>query len=86
LVCPASIGSAANGHIDPRWYRKLLAAPRILARMDNDAAGDRAAAAIEALSGAVRRVQVPTGKDINDFYLDAGEDALWDWLAASLKP
>jgi DNA primase len=86
FVCPASIGSAANGHIDPRWYRKLLAAPRILARMDADPAGERAAAAIEALSGAVRRVQVPMGKDINDYYLAAGEDALWDWLTASLEP
>ena len=42
----ASIGSASNQHINPRWYGKLLAAPRLLVCMDADTAGEKAAAEI----------------------------------------
>ena len=85
LICSISIGSSANKCINARWYRKLIAAPRILARMDSDAAGEGAASAIEGLSGAVRRIQVPAGKDVNDFYLLAGATAVQDWIRTNLE-
>jgi len=85
LLCAASIGSSANRRINARWYIKFIAAPRVLARMDDDSAGEGAAAEIEALSGAVKRVQVPVGKDVNDFYLLAGQTAVQDWIKANLE-
>jgi DNA primase len=85
LICPVSIGSSANKRINARWFRKFIAAPRILARMDDDTAGEGAASEIEALSCAVRRVQVPVGKDVNDFYLLAGRTAVQDWIEANLE-
>jgi len=47
---------------------------RILACIDSDEAGMGAAAQLMAILGAVRSVQVPMGKDMNEFYLRAGED------------
>ncbi|MAS35515.1 MAG: hypothetical protein CL610_16000 [Anaerolineaceae bacterium] len=85
LICPVSIGSSANKRINARWFKKFIAAPRILARMDNDTAGEGAASEIEALSSAVRRVQVPVGKDVNDFYLLAGAIAVQAWIEANLE-
>lgn len=54
LICPISIGSSANKCINARWFKKFIAAPRILARMDGDAAGEGAASELEALSGGCR--------------------------------
>lgn len=85
LICPVSIGSSANKRINVRWFKKFIAAPRILARMDDDTAGEGAASEIEALSSAIRRVQVPVGKDVNDFYLLAGPTAMRNWIAANLE-
>lgn len=84
-LCATSIGSSANRRINRRWYTKFIAAPRILARMDDDDAGEGAAAEIEALSGAVRRVQVPQGKDVNEFYLMAGHAAVHAWLKSLVE-
>ena len=80
LIAATAFGSAANKHINPRWFKKLIAAPRILACMDADAAGDAAVSEISVLSHAVWRVQVPFGKDVTDFYLQAGQAALRDWI------
>ena len=80
-VSVASIGSASNRHINLRWYGKLLAAPRLLICMDADAAGEEAAAEIMTISHAVKRVQVPVGKDMNEFYLRAGPQVVGEWLA-----
>ena len=80
----ASIGSASNQHINLRWYGKLLAAPRLLICMDADAAGEKAASEIMTLSAAVKRVQVPEGKDMNEFYRFASELAVRDWLKTQL--
>lgn len=71
LVSVASTGSAANKHINPRWFPKLISAPSILLRMDTDHAGRGAVDQIGDLSQAVKCVQVPEGKDLNDFYLTA---------------
>jgi DNA primase len=81
LVSAASIGSSANRRINPRWYAKFISVPYIMARMDADQAGMGAAVEIEAILGAVGRIQVPLGKDVNEYYLRAGHDAVRAWLA-----
>lgn len=48
--------------------------------MDADAAGEGAAAQLAALSKAVKCVQVPNGKDLSEFYQQAGEDTVKEWL------
>ena len=80
----ASIGSASNCHINLRWYGKLLTAPRLLVCMDADEAGENAAAEIATLSSAVERVQVPMGKDMNEFYRLTSEEAVHNWLKTEL--
>jgi len=57
-----------------------LGVPRVIACMDADAAGAGAAAQLAALSGAVKCVQVPSGKDLNDFYQQVGENVVKEWL------
>lgn len=79
-VSVASIGSASNQLINLRWYGKLLAAPQLLVCMDSDKAGERAALEIATLSRAVTRVQVPMGKDMNEFYLRVGQCLSGEWL------
>lgn len=76
----ASIGSASNRHINLRWYAKLLAAPRLLVCMDTDEAGEKAASGLASLSRAVRVIQIPIGKDMNEFYRLAGDQTVRDWL------
>ena len=80
LVSAVAIGSAANKRIDPRWFAKFVTAPSILILMDDDDAGQSAAEQITGLSRATRCVQVPRGKDINDFYLAAGRQAVRNWI------
>ena len=52
--------------------------------MDADQAGAGAAAQLMAISGSVRSVQVPMGKDMNEFYLRDGEDAVREWVKTML--
>jgi DNA primase len=80
LIHAAAIGSASNKRVNPRWYPKFIAAPRILICMDADQAGEGAAAQLSQLSRAARCVQVPQGKDINEFYQHAGHQAVHDWI------
>ncbi len=86
MVSVASIGSASNQHINFRWYGKLLAAPRLLVCMDADAAGQQAAAKIIDMSHAGRNVQIPFGKDMNEFYLRAGQQLVREWLMQASEP
>lgn len=79
-VSVASIGSASNHRMNSRWYGKLLAAPYLLVCMDADEAGKAAASEIATLSRAVKSVQVPTGKDFNEFYLRVGQRTAGEWL------
>lgn len=80
VVCVTSIGSAANMQINSKWFTKLISVPSILLRMDEDQAGQGAVAQISTLSRAVKDVQVPQGKDINDFYLIAGNKNIRQWI------
>lgn len=79
-ISVASIGSAANKHINTRWFPKFISAPSILLRMDEDKAGQGASAQISRLSQAMKRVQVPHGKDLNEFYLFAGQNSVVNWI------
>ena len=76
----AAIGSASHARIDRRWYGALLGVSRVIACMDADAAGAGAAAQLAALSGAVKCVQVPRCKDLNEFYQQAGDNTVKEWL------
>ncbi|MBZ0277637.1 MAG: toprim domain-containing protein [Anaerolineae bacterium] len=80
LISAAAIGSAANRRITPRWYPKFLTAPSILIRMDADQAGQGAASQIASLSQAARCIQVPQGKDVNEFYLMGGYGVVREWI------
>lgn len=82
LVSVASIGSATNKHINPRWFSKFVSAPSILLRMDEDEAGHKALSQISELSLASKYVQVPLGKDVNEFYLYSGHKVLCVWLSS----
>ena len=78
-----SIGYRYNfslARINRRWYGALLGVPRVIACMDADAAGAGAAAQLAMLSGAVKSVQVPSGKDLNEFYQQTGENTVKEWL------
>ena len=79
-VSVASIGSVSNQRINLRWHGKLLVAPRILVCMDADEAGGKAAIEIATISRAVKIIQVPLGKDLNEFYLRAGQQLAGEWL------
>jgi DNA primase len=48
--------------------------------MDTDEAGKKAAIEIATLSCAVKIIRVPIGKDMNEFYLLAGQQIASDWL------
>jgi hypothetical protein len=48
--------------------------------MDADAAGEAATSELATLSKAVKRVRVPLGKNMNEFYRLAGEQTVRDWF------
>ena len=85
LVSTASIGSAANKRINPRWFSKLISAPRILLRMDEDLAGQEAVTWISQLSLAVKHVQVPETNDVNDYYLSGGHNNSRSWIISLIS-
>lgn len=77
--------SASNKHIHSRWLDKLVCAPVILARLDDDGAGTRATEVLKALSSRVRSIQVPAPhKDVNEFYLAEGVEAVRAWIEGEL--
>lgn len=81
MVQSIALCSASNKHIHSRWLDRLVTAPVILARLDDDAAGTRAAEVLSALSGRMRSVQVPDPhKDVTDFYLASGVVSVRNWI------
>lgn len=81
LVSPLSIGSASNAPYNRRWWLKSLSTGRIYIRTDDDEAGVRAAEAIMQVLSGCRSVQLPKWKDVNEFYLMEGREALREWIA-----
>ena len=80
LISATSIGSAANKRINPKWFPKLISAPSILLRMDEDGAGQGAVEQISNLSQAVTCIKVPQGKDLNEYYHIVGRTRMLLWL------
>lgn len=82
LVSPVAIASASNADVNPYWFPKLMSAPRILARFDDDAAGGKYLPRLAALSACVVPCQVPHGKDVNEFYVlsEYHRDPIRRWL------
>lgn len=80
LMASVAIGSAANKRINLRWFPKFITAPSIFIRMDDDQAGQGASEKIAGLSQATQCIQVPQGKDVNDFYILAGHDTVHSWI------
>jgi DNA primase len=74
LIDAASLGSASIGpRLDSRAARHLLDAQRVLVLLDGDAAGARGAEKLLAASARMRRVVVPDGQDITEYYLAGGD-------------
>lgn len=82
IMSYVALASASNKYINRRWHSALLQVPRVYVRMDFDAAGVAAVDALQRLMpGRVLPVQVPGGhKDINDFCLADGADAVGEWI------
>lgn len=53
--------------------------------MDVDEAGEKAAVEISIISHAVKNIQVPIGKDLNEFYRLASAPVACDWLISQSK-
>ncbi|PJF28278.1 MAG: hypothetical protein CUN53_00935 [Phototrophicales bacterium] len=81
LVSPLSIGSASNAPYNRRWWIKSLATGRVHVRMDDDEAGWRAAEVLHELMPSCKPVQLPKWKDVNEFYLMEGREALREWIS-----
>jgi DNA primase len=79
FVCTVTLGGASNP-LSSRWYKLLASSPHIIAVTDNDEAGDRAGDRLAGLSARVRRVHVPTGKDLTDFFLDTNLGTVSQWI------
>jgi hypothetical protein len=83
LVCPVTVG-ASSYSINPRWYAALAGCNPILACLDRDVAGDKAADRLLELGARVKRIMPPCGKDLNDFYKAAPMRAVYNWLESIL--
>lgn len=79
-VCPVSLCSASNHRIDSRWLHKLVAAQNVWLRVDDDEAGQRAADSLGKFTQCLRLVQVPVGKDVNEFYIKEGFRGVRTWI------
>jgi len=81
LVGVATLGSCSKG-LDARAIGYLLPVSRLLLAYDTDAGGTRGADRLGALSARARRVRVPVGKDITEFWQQGG--TLRDWVTFEL--
>jgi hypothetical protein len=75
--------SSATGTLSPRWYAELTHCHTILVAYDRDAAGEKGANRLLAHSPRFRRVELPYGKDITEFYLLKGD--VYKWIERGLK-
>jgi hypothetical protein len=67
-ICPVTLGSKSN-RLDPRWYPLFWSARAIYICYDNDQAGEAGAKRLLESLPQGQRINVPTGKDMNDFHL-----------------
>jgi DNA primase len=74
--------SSATAILSSRWYAELTHCHTILVAYDRDAAGEKGANRLLSLSPRFRRIELPAGKDITEFYLQGGD--IYSWIAAGL--
>jgi DNA primase len=84
LVGVAALGSAANKvkAIDA-GLPFLLEVKRLLVATDNDEEGERAAACLLERTRRARRLRVPQGNDVTDFWKGGGD--LREWVSCGLE-
>jgi hypothetical protein len=76
LVGVATLGSASKS-LSTRAVDYLLPITTLLAAYDMDAEGERGAARLSGLSARVRRVRLPSGKDITELWTRGGSVRAW---------
>lgn len=81
LVGAATLGSCSKG-LDGRALDHLLPVSRLLLAYDTDPDGEQGARRLGALSARTRRVRVPIGKDITEFWQQGGK--IRDWIRFEL--
>lgn len=80
-VTAVSLGSAGQ-RLARRWLPYLVDKRHLLVAYDGDEAGERGFAHLQHLSARFRRLDLPQGHDITDFFLAGGD--LKAWLSAAL--
>jgi DNA primase len=81
LVGVVTLGGA-GGRLHRRWAELLVACRAILVAYDNDDAGRKGAARLQALTRRVHVMHVPFGKDITEFVMQGGD--VKSWLESNL--
>lgn len=76
LVAPVTL-SSATAILSSRWYAELTHCHTILVAYDRDTAGEKGANRLLSLSPRFRPIEVPSGKDITEFYLNGGDVYTW---------
>ena len=80
-VTPVTLGSA-TARLTTRWLSELVHHRTLLVAYDNDQAGHNGYRHLQALSPRFRRLHLPDGNDISDFYLNGGD--VLNWVTAEL--
>jgi len=83
LVGVCTLGSASCRHFSSQWLSYFLSCQRIFLVGDNDKAGRDWAEAISGLSRRLRQIQVPTGKDITEYWVK--NYSLRNWVNQNIK-
>ena len=78
--------SSATAALSSRWYAALTHCHTLLVAYDRDAAGEKGANRLLALSPRFRRIAVLHGKDISEFYLHGGDIFSWMERAMNTEP
>lgn len=77
LVGVGTFGSASIREIDYQWISRLLGSQRIYIVGDNDQAGREFMTALSGFSHRFRCVQIPSGKDVTEFWQGGGDIKSW---------
>ncbi len=69
--------SSATATLNAHWYAELTQCHTLLVAYDQDAAGEKGANRLLAISPRFHVITVPQGKDIGEFYLQGGDVYAW---------
>lgn len=84
VIPAATMGASTNTPDLATWGAYLISQRVILSAYDSDQAGEEGSDRLYKLAGnRVKLCPVPSGKDINEFYLDGGD--LWHWIKPYLN-